>query len=279
MKMDGIILINKPSGMTSHDVVNHARRALHTKKVGHCGTLDPDATGVLVLCINKATKALQFLTAKSKEYVATLSLGKSTDTYDASGEVVEEKPFAGYTDLPKVLASFEGDSMQMPPIYSAIKVNGRKLYEYARAGEEVKLEARHVHIDSIELLDAHDNEITIKVACSKGTYIRSLCVDIARTLGYPGHMNSLIRTRSGDFKIEDCYSLEQLDAGDVSCISLDQAFENFDKIVVDEKIVIHGKVIPSDIDHQVAVYSKEGKLMAIYGPDGQGHLKSIRGLF
>ena len=138
--MDGILLINKPAGMTSHDVVNYIRRLLHTKKVGHCGTLDPDATGVLVLCIGKATKALQFLTSEEKEYIATLSLGKSTDTYDASGTVLETKEFQGADHVEEVLLSFLGAQKQMPPIYSAIKVNGKKLYEYARNGEDVHIE-------------------------------------------------------------------------------------------------------------------------------------------
>ena len=130
--MNGILLINKPAKMTSHDVVNQVRRILHTKKVGHCGTLDPDATGVLVICVGKATKALQFLTSDKKEYIATLSLGISTDTYDASGNIVEQKEFHGVENVEDVLMSFIGKGQQIPPIYSAIKVNGKKLYEYAR---------------------------------------------------------------------------------------------------------------------------------------------------
>ena len=137
--MDGIILINKPQGMTSHDVVNRVRRIMHTKKVGHCGTLDPMATGVLVVGINKATKAMQFLMSEEKEYRATLKLGSSTDTYDAEGKVLETKPFTGYENLEEVLSSFKGDSMQKPPMYSAIKINGKKLYEYAREGIEVEV--------------------------------------------------------------------------------------------------------------------------------------------
>ena len=198
--MDGILLINKPAGMTSHDVVNCIRRLLHTKKVGHCGTLDPDATGVLVLCIGKATKALQFLTSEEKEYIATLSLGKSTDTYDASGTVLETKEFQGVDHVEEVLLSFLGAQKQMPPIYSAIKVNGKKLYEYARNGEDVHIEPRDIVIKDIQLLEQKDNIIRFQVKCSKGTYIRSLCVDIARKLGYPGHMSHLIRSQSGHFR-------------------------------------------------------------------------------
>lgn len=278
-KMDGILLINKTTGMTSHDVVMKIRKLLKTKKVGHCGTLDPDATGVLVICVNKATKAIQFLTADSKEYIATLSLGKSTDTYDASGKVLKEKEFNGIKNLEEVLNSFVGKQKQLPPIYSAIKVNGKKLYEYARENKEVEIKPRDIEIKEIELLKVEDNEITFRVLCSKGTYVRSLCVDIANKLGYPGHMKSLMRSQSGDFKLEDCFTLEDVEQGNYRLISMDEAFTSFDKMVVDEKIVIYGKTIKSDIDHNVAVYSEEGKLLAIYGPDGKGYLKSIRGLF
>lgn len=277
--MDGILLIHKEAGMTSHDVVMKVRKLLHTKKVGHCGTLDPDATGVLVLCVNKATKAIQFLTADSKEYIAVLSLGKSTDTYDASGKVVEEKEFTGIDHVKEVLDSFIGKQSQVPPIYSAIKINGKKLYEYARENKEVDIQPRDIEIKELELLDIKDNEITFRVLCSKGTYIRSLCVDIACKLGYPGHMKSLIRSQSGDFKLEECYRLEDVENGHFQLVSMDEAFAHFDRIEVDESIVIHGKKIKSDIDHEVAVYSYEGKLLAVYGPDGEGYLKSIRGLF
>ena len=278
--MDGILLVNKPSGMTSHDVVNKVRKILHTKKVGHCGTLDPDATGVLVLCIGKATKALQFLTSEEKEYIATLSLGEATDTYDSSGTVVETKTFEGVNDVEATLKSFLGPQKQMPPIYSAIKVNGKKLYEYARNHEEVKIEPRDIVIQSIELLHQEKNTITFKVQCSKGTYIRSLCVDIAKKLGYPGHMSKLVRSQSGHFRLDDCVTLEEIENGDYHILSLEQAFAYYEHYVVeDENIVIHGKMIQSDIDHQVVVVNQMGKVLAIYGPNGQGYLKSIRGLF
>lgn len=278
--MDGILLVNKPSKMTSHDVVNRVRRVLHTKKVGHCGTLDPDATGVLVLCIGKATKALQFLTSETKEYIATLSLGEATDTFDASGQITETKVFQGVEHVEDVLQSFLGKQMQIPPLYSAIKVNGKKLYEYARNHEEVNVEPREVEILDIELLSQIDNEIQMRVLCSKGTYIRSLCVDIARRLGYPGHMKSLIRTKSGHFDIEDCYTLEDIENHSYEMMRLEEAFVFYDHYVIeDENIVFHGKLIKSDIDHNVVVVNTSGKVLAVYGPNGQGYLKSIRGLF
>ncbi|MDE6953665.1 MAG: tRNA pseudouridine(55) synthase TruB [Erysipelotrichales bacterium] len=278
--MNGILLINKPAGMTSHDVVNIARKSLHTKKVGHCGTLDPDATGVLVLCIGKATKALQFLTSEQKEYIATLTLGTSTDTYDSSGVVLEEKEFQGVDDVEKVLKSFLGKQKQLPPIYSAIKVNGKKLYEYARHNEKVDIQPRDIEILEIELLKQLDNHIQFRVLCSKGTYIRSLCVDIAKKLGYPGHMSHLLRSRSGHFDLKDCFSIDELKEGKVQFLSLEEAFKDYEHYIVDdENIVYHGKLIRSDIDHQVVVVNRDGKVLAVYGPNGNGYLKSIRGLF
>ncbi len=278
--MDGILLINKPAGMTSHDVVNQVRKILHTKKVGHCGTLDPDATGVLILCIGKATKALQFLMSESKVYQATLALGQATDTYDSSGQVVEEKVFQGVENVTEVLQSFIGPQQQIPPIYSAIKVNGKKLYEYARNQEKVDIEPRDIIIHDISLLQQQDQFISFRVHCSKGTYIRSLCVDIGRKLGYPAHMTQLIRLASGDFHLEDCFSLEDIKQGHFQLMSLEEAFKHFEHYVVeDENIVYHGKKIKSDIDHQVVVCNQQGQVLAVYGPDGNGYLKSIRGLF
>lgn len=278
--MDGLLIINKPLHMTSHDVVNVVRKTLHTKKVGHAGTLDPEASGVLVVAVNKATKALQFLTADTKEYIATLTLGTSTDTYDVTGQITEQKPFTGYDHLEEAINSFIGESMQVPPMYSAIKVNGKKLYEYARAGEHVEVAPRPITIFKMEVLKEEGPHITFKVKCSKGTYVRSLCVDLAKQLGYPGHMSTLVRTQSGAFTIDQAVTLEDLQAGNYHMIPLEHAFDEMDHYVLeDEKIAITGRKINADIDHNVAVFNKEGHLLAIYGPDGQGHLKSLRGLF
>lgn len=278
--MDGILLVNKPAGMTSHDVVNRIRKILHTKKVGHCGTLDPDATGVLVLCIGKATKALQFLMSETKVYQATLFLGTATDTYDSGGQIMEEKAFHGVRDVEETLQSFIGKQQQIPPIYSAIKVHGKKLYEYARNQEHVDIQPRTIMIEKIELISQQDQSITFQVKCSKGTYIRSLCVDIGKKLGYPAHMTHLIRLASGEFYLEDCYSLEDIEQGHYQFISLEDAFQQFEHYYIDdENIVYHGKKIKSDIDHQVVVCNQNHKVLAVYGPDGEGYLKSIRGLF
>ena len=280
--MDGVIIVNKPAGMTSHDVVNRIRKIFKTKKVGHCGTLDPDATGVLVVAVNKATKLLQFLTADNKEYIATLSLGTATDTYDASGKVTATKEYVPISDK-KILAclnSFVGEQEQIPPMHSAIKVKGKKLYEYARNNETVEIPKRVITIDYIELISIVDNLVKFKVGCSKGTYIRSLCFDIAKKLDYPGHMYSLIRSKSGDFSLSDSYSLEEIENGDFEMLSMEEALSNYPKLVVDdENIIYHGKKIKSKINHQVAIYNQNNKVLAIYGPDGNGYLKNIRGLW
>ncbi|WP_300080347.1 tRNA pseudouridine(55) synthase TruB [uncultured Thomasclavelia sp.] len=280
--MDGVIIVNKPAGMTSHDVVNRIRKIFKTKKVGHCGTLDPDATGVLVVAVNKATKLLQFLTADNKEYIATLSLGTATDTYDASGQVTATKEYVPISDK-KILAclnSFVGEQEQIPPMHSAIKVKGKKLYEYARNNETVEIPRRVITIDYIELISIVDNLVKFKVGCSKGTYIRSLCFDIAKKLDYPGHMYSLIRSKSGNFSLSDSYSLEEIENGEFEMLSMEEALSNYPKLVVDdENIIYHGKKIKSKINHQVAIYNQNNKVLAIYGPDGNGYLKNIRGLW
>lgn len=281
--MDGIILINKPLNCTSHDVVNKVRKICHTKKVGHCGTLDPLASGVLVLCINKATKALQFITSEDKEYIATITLGKATDTYDLEGKITSEKEYQNDLTLKQVeetLKTFLGKQKQVPPIYSAIKVNGKKLYEYARNNEKVEIEPRDIEIYSLELLSFEKNEIKIRTHCSKGTYIRSLCVDIASALGYPGVMSSLIRTKSGHFALEDCITLEDLEQNPNQCIPIEEAFKDFKSLIIeDEKNVYHGKTISSSLEGQVAIKSKEGKILAIYEQVGKNTLKSVRGLW
>lgn len=281
--MNGIILINKPLNCTSHDVVNKVRKICHTKKVGHCGTLDPLASGVLVLCINKATKALQFITSEDKEYIATITLGKATDTYDLEGKITSEKEYQNDLTLKQVeetLKTFLGKQKQVPPIYSAIKVNGKKLYEYARNNEKVEIEPRDIEIYSLELLSFEKNEIKIKTHCSKGTYIRSLCVDIASALGYPGVMSSLIRTKSGHFALDDCITLEELEQNPNQCIPIEEAFKDFKSMIIeDEKIVYHGKTISSSLEGQVVIKNKEGKILAIYEQVGKNTLKSVRGLW
>lgn len=279
--MDGIIVVHKEKGLTSHDVVGKLRKILKTKKVGHAGTLDPDATGVLVVCVNKATKVLQFLTADTKEYIATLKLGTATDTYDASGKVIEQKEVnLKDIDLVKVFNSFLGEQLQVPPIYSAIKINGKKAYEYARNGEQLVLEPRPINILEIQIIETIEDTIQFKVKCSKGTYIRSLCVDLAIALGTVGHMEKLVRSESGMFTLKDSYTLEQIENGSFDMLSIEDALSDYPKMIVeDENIIFHGKKIVSNSNEITTMYNNEGKLLAMYGPDGQGNLKNIRGLW
>jgi tRNA pseudouridine55 synthase len=280
--VEGVLVIHKEKNMTSHDVVGRLRRILKTKKIGHAGTLDPMATGVLVIGVGRATKLLQFLTAQTKVYRATLTLGFSTTTYDLEGETVEKKDYQNDVSEAMVLEtlhSFLGDSKQIPPIYSAIKKDGKPLYEYAREGKEVEIEERDIHISRIDLVSFEHNEITFDVVCSKGTYIRSLCVDIASKLNYPGVMSSLLRIQSGDFTLEDAVYLKDVEEGNFKMIDIDHALDLPKLVVEDANIVFHGKKINQNLDHEVAVYDKEGHLLAVYGPDGNGQLKSIRGLW
>ncbi|MRH42305.1 tRNA pseudouridine(55) synthase TruB [Aquibacillus halophilus] len=218
--MNGILPLWKPRGLTSHDCVVKIRRLLKTKKVGHTGTLDPEVEGVLPICIGQATKIVPFLTDTKKTYIAEVTLGISTETEDSYGEVIEKKEVLETIDsatILSVLKQFIGDIKQVPPMYSAVKINGKKLYEYAREGKIVERPSRVVTIHNIEPLTEikkHDNStqsFTFQVECSKGTYIRTLCVDIGKIFGYPAHMSKLTRTETGSFNMEDSYSFEQIE--------------------------------------------------------------------
>lgn len=212
----GIINVYKEEGFTSHDVVAKLRGIAGQKKIGHTGTLDPAATGVLPVCLGAGTKLCDMLTDKSKEYIAVLQLGVITDTQDTTGTVLEEKEVTcKEEDILKAIQSFVGEYNQIPPMYSALKVNGQKLYELARQGKEIERQARRVVIDSIEIMSDYDetcHQIEMKVACSKGTYIRTLCHDIGEKLGCGGAMASLKRSRVGNFVLEEAYTLSKLQA-------------------------------------------------------------------
>ncbi len=214
--MNGVIIVNKPSGITSQDVVTEIRKYLKIKSVGHAGTLDPLASGVLPILISKGTRISKYLIDHDKEYIATLRLGKQTDTGDITGEVIEESnvPESAMDEenVKDVLASFIGEQSQIPPMYSAIKVGGKKLYEYARIGEKVEVKPRQIKIYDIELLNMNRDamEIVFRVSCSKGTYIRTLCEDIAKELSTVGTMTALVRTKAGDFTLDKSIELEKL---------------------------------------------------------------------
>jgi len=215
---NGIIVLNKPRGMTSHDCVAKIRRLAGTKRVGHTGTLDPEVIGVLPICIGQATRVAEYVLDFEKEYTAEIVLGKSTTTQDQVGEVIEDQPLKkapSKEELLTILQTFIGKIQQIPPMYSAVKVNGKRLHQLAREGKEVERKPREVEIYQIELLDYQPNKdypsFSIKVRCSKGTYIRTLGVDIGAALGYPAHMNSLIRSKSGPYHLDQAISFEELE--------------------------------------------------------------------
>lgn len=211
----GVIVLHKPTGMTSHDLVNRMRRLFSTRRVGHTGTLDPIATGVLPILIGNATKAAELLTAEDKGYVATLKLGMTTDTDDTTGKILSESAIRPTAEqVLALLPRFRGEIMQIPPMYSALKVDGQKLCDLARRGIEIERQARPVTIHRLEaeVIDEAEGLYRLEVLCSKGTYIRTLCADIGAALGCGGVMASLLRTRSGAFTLEQSYTLEELEA-------------------------------------------------------------------
>ena len=214
--MDGIVIINKEKEYTSHDVVAKVKKILNEKKVGHTGTLDPNATGVLPILLGKGTKLSKYLINHNKIYEATLKLGEKTDTADIEGKITEEKDVKkenlSQENVTKILKEFIGKSKQVPPMYSAIKVNGKKLYEYARKGQTIEIKPREIEIYGIELLNINNNEISFKVHCSKGTYIRTLCENIAEKLETVGYMKELKRIEVGEFNIKNAITLKELES-------------------------------------------------------------------
>ncbi len=211
--MDGLLILDKPAGMTSHDVVNVVRRLAGTRKVGHAGTLDPLATGVLVVLVGAATRLARFLDHADKTYRAVARLGSSTTTYDAAGDITEEHPVTvTRATVEAALAHFRGPIFQIPPMYSALKVDGKTLYKLARQGREIEREARPVTIQQLTLTDWRPPELTLEVTCSAGTYVRSLVHDLGQRLGCGAHLRALTRTASGRFRLEDSYSLDTLRA-------------------------------------------------------------------
>jgi tRNA pseudouridine55 synthase len=209
---DGALLVDKPAGMTSHDVVDRIRRHFGFKKVGHCGTLDPAATGLLILVLERATKIQNQLMADDKTYEGTMKLGVTTDSHDADGAVLAEKPVPPLTaaDLETVLTKFRGDIQQVPPMVSAIKHEGTPLYKLARRGQTIVREPRLVHIYDLRALNLHLPFVDLRVACSKGTYVRTLCHDIGEVLGCGAHLYGLRRTRSGNFDVQAAQPLAAL---------------------------------------------------------------------
>ncbi len=283
MSYNGIINIYKEQGYTSFDVVAKLRGILKMRKIGHTGTLDPDATGVLPVVLGSATKLVDMLTDKKKEYIATLRLGITTDTLDITGTVLSENtPDVSEGEVRDAILSFIGPQLQTPPMYSAIKVNGRKLYELAREGIEIERQKRSIEIFDIEILDMSLPDIRLRVECSKGTYIRSLCADIGDRLSCGAVMTSLMRTKSGDFAIDRAYTLREVEeaaaGGRVEGMitPVDYCFMDYAGVTVAGdiyKTVRNGNMIrKADIAGEmtegdrsfVRIYDAEGNFLAVY---------------
>ena len=287
--MNGILNVYKEPGFTSHDVVAKLRGICKQKKIGHTGTLDPEASGVLPVCLGNATKLCDLLTDKDKEYRAVLLLGVETDTQDTTGQILAEKEVnAGEEDVRSAILSFVGPYDQIPPMYSALKVNGQKLCDLARKGQVVERKSRRIMIHSIEIEDISLPRVTMRVACSRGTYIRTLCHDIGQKLGCGGAMERLERTRSGNFKAEDAYRLSELEAFakegslEEKLLPVECVFEQLDAYQVrgdGQKLLENGNWLYADL---VIPYKKEKTAAAcergtfapeqqlrIYDTDGQ----------
>ena len=268
---DGIIVVNKDKYMTSRDVVNKLTHLFGIKKIGHTGTLDPIATGVLVVCIGKYTKLVNLITSEYKEYVAGIKLGITTDTLDITGNIIkeEEPTILDTSNIVDTLNSFLGKSIQKVPIFSAVHVNGKRLYEYARNNIEVTIPTREINIKEIELLSYKDNEIKFRCLVSKGTYIRSLINDICNKLEVNGTMNSLVRTKQGSFNIEESYTLEDITNGNYNLLSIEDILDleiincNLELL----KKVKNGVILEEYNKYRLFMYNNEK--ISLYDLDGK----------
>lgn len=269
--MNGILLINKPKNWTSRDVVNKISEIYKTKKVGHTGTLDPMATGVLVICIGKYTKLVSELTSLEKEYIATMKLGIETTTLDNTGTIVKEQSIRKTKEeITKAFQEFPKSYDQEVPIYSAVKVNGKKLYEYARKNQQVKLPKRKVEIKKLEILSIKDNDITFKTTVSKGTYIRSLIRDLALSLNTIAVMTELKRTKQGNFVIENCQNLEEI-TPETKLLSIDKIWQ-FPSIPLKKEEyqkVQNGNKIKLDSSSEYVFVKYKQQKIEIYQNDGE----------
>ena len=276
----GIINVYKEKGYTSHDVVARLRKILGQKKIGHTGTLDPDAEGVLPVCLGKATKVCDLLADQDKTYQAILLLGQSTDTQDVSGEVLKSAEVtSSIKEVYEAVQAFQGEYAQIPPMYSALKVNGKKLYELAREGKTVERKARQVHIHEIKIHEIVLPRVSMTVSCSKGTYIRTLCHDIGEKLGCGGCMEQLLRTQVGPFYIEDSLKLEEIEIlQDLNQISehvqaIDSLFQMYPAVSVKRehlKMLLNGNALYSRQVEKYGIPEREG-LVRMYDTDGNFH--------
>ena len=287
--MNGIILVDKPQDWTSHDVVAKLRGVLHERRIGHSGTLDPLATGLLVVFVGRATRAVEFAEADSKEYLAGLRLGVSTDTQDITGNVIAKcNALPDEAAVRETLCRFIGDIEQIPPMYSAIKIGGKKLYELARRGESVERTPRKITVSSIDIVDKDGTDYILNISCSKGTYVRTLCNDIGDALGCGACMSSLRRTRAGSFSVDEAHSLEDIEAAALEdrlsdiILPVDALFAPFPKLTVSEsaaKRLKNGNVIKvSAEDGDYRVYSDSEEFLLL-GRVEDGKLKTIKSFF
>jgi tRNA pseudouridine55 synthase len=281
--VNGVLVVNKPEGLTSHDVVARVRKLSHTRKVGHAGTLDPFATGVLVVCLGKATRIVEYFVGCDKEYVATMRLGIATDTQDLTGQTLATRPVPNLStdELERVFSEFLGTNQQVPPMYSAKKVGGTRLYTLARQGKTVKRAARQITIHSIDILEAALPVIRFRVSCSSGTYIRTLAHDVGEKLGCGAHLTALTRTRSGTFWLEETHPLDRLaaiaDPGELArlLIPLDRALSFFSEVRLEEPLaenVTHGVCLvysgAQKKDIHCLVSPQAGQLCRLYSERG-----------
>lgn len=267
--MNGILIVNKEKNYTSRDVVNIISKKFGTKKVGHTGTLDPLATGVLVVTIGNSTKISELLTATYKEYIAEVTLGIKTDTLDITGNILEKKEIKlEKRKLEETIKTFEKTYLQEVPIYSAVKVNGKKLYEYARNNEEIELPKKEVEIKKIELLEYENNKFKIKCLVSKGTYIRSLIKDICEELKVIGTMSELKRIKQGEFEIDKSYALEQIKNNEFELIEMKEVLKNYLQIEVNEYIenkIKNGCLLENIYEEDIIVFlNKKQDVIGIY---------------
>ena len=274
MNQNSIIVVHKEKGLTSFDVVNRIRKIFGIKKVGHTGTLDPMAEGVLIVCLGQATKIVELLTAEDKEYIATVKLGIETDTLDLEGTVIKESIVPDDLELEKTISSFQNKTYkQEVPIYSAVKVNGKKLYEYARKKEEITLPKKEVTIKKIELIKKEKDEFTIRTLVTKGCYIRSLIRDIGVELNIPTTMTSLIRTKQGKITLEESYTLKEIENGNYKSYSMEEVL-NFPTIIVKDELefkISNGVSIEDkwNINDKVLFKNQDNQLLGIYEKSNQ----------
>lgn len=268
--MNGILLVDKPAGWTSHDVVAKLRGVLGERRIGHAGTLDPMATGLLVTFIGRATRAVEFAEADAKTYLAGLRLGQITDTQDTTGATLEQRPVKlTEEELTMTLASFRGLQTQIPPMYSAIKVEGKKLYEIARRGGEVMRKPREITIHNLEIRGGAEADWQLEISCSKGTYIRTLCHDIGQALGCGGCMSALRRTRAGAFSVEESYSLEEITKAvadgrvEELLLPVDYLFASYPAVMIPEQEIKRAK------NGNVVRCEAPAGYCRVYAPDGR----------